>query len=96
MPNPKSGSVTPDVRKAIAEVKSGRIEYRVDKFGIIHVGVGKLSFPKEHIIENTQTLLSALIRAKPSASKGTYLKKVSISSTMSPGLKLDKNAFIAG
>ena len=91
MPNPKSGTVTPDVKKAIDEVKSGRIEFRVDKYGIIHVGIGKLSFTEDQIVENARTLISALMRAKPPASKGTYLKKVSISSTMGPGIKLDKS-----
>lgn len=96
MPNPKSGTVTADVKKAVQEVKSGRIEFRVDKYGIIHTVVGKMSFSEDQLVENTKTLVGALLRAKPASSKGTYLKKISISSTMCPGLKLDKNAFIAG
>lgn len=95
MPNPKSGTVTTDVSKAVKEVKSGRIEFRVDKYGIIHAIVGKLSFGGEQLVENAMALMSALMRAKPAASKGVYLKKVSITSTMGPGLKLDKNEFTA-
>ncbi len=95
MPNPKSGTVTTDVEKAVKEVKAGRIEFRVDKYGIIHATVGKLSFEKDQLIDNTKSLMGALLRAKPVASKGTYLKKVSIASTMGPGLKLDKNEFTA-
>lgn len=95
MPNPKSGTVTPDVAKAVKEVKSGRIEFRVDKYGLIHAGVGKLSFEKNQLIDNARSLMNALISAKPVASKGTYLKKVSIASTMGPGIKLDKNQFTA-
>ena len=95
MPNPKSGTVTTDVDKAVKEVKSGRIEFRVDKYGIIHAIVGKLSFEQKQLEDNAKSLLGALLRAKPVASKGTYLKKVSISSTMGPGLKLDKNEFAA-
>ena len=95
MPNPKSGTVSVDVAKAVKEVKSGRIEFRVDKYGIIHVSVGKLSFDSEKLIDNTKALMAALMRAKPNASKGVYLKKVSITTTMGPGVKLDKNEFIA-
>jgi large subunit ribosomal protein L1 len=95
MPNPKSGTVTTDVAKAVKEVKAGRIEFRVDKFGIIHAGVGKLSFEKDQLVDNARALMGALVRAKPVASKGTYLKKVTIASTMGPGLKLDKNEFTA-
>ena len=93
MPNPKSGTVTTDVVKAVNEVKAGRIEFRVDKFGLIHVGIGKLSFDKDHLVDNVKTFMGALLRAKPPASKGTYLKKISITSTMGPGLKLDKSEF---
>ena len=95
MPNPKSGTVTTDVAKAVKEVKSGRIEFRVDKYGIIHAAVGKLSFEGNQLVDNAKSLMGALMRAKPVASKGTYLKKVSITSTMGPGLKLDKNEFTA-
>ena len=94
MPNPKSGTVTTDVVKAVNEVKSGRIEFRVDKYGLIHSGIGKLSFNKDHLVDNAKMFMGALLRAKPSASKGTYLKKISITSTMGPGLKLDKSEFI--
>ena len=95
MPNPKSGTVSVDVAKAVKEVKSGRIEFRVDKYGIIHASVGKLSFDSEKLIDNAKALMSALMRAKPNASKGVYLKKVSITTTMGPGVKLDKNEFTA-
>jgi len=95
MPNPKSGTVTTDVEKAVKEVKAGRIEFRVDKYGIIHAAIGKLSFEKDQLVDNAKSLMGALLRAKPVASKGTYLKKVSIASTMGPGLKLDKNEFTA-
>jgi large subunit ribosomal protein L1 len=95
MPNPKSGTVTKDVAKAVSEVKAGRIEFRVDKFGLIHVGVGKMSFDNEKLIDNVNAFMGALLRAKPSASKGTYLKKITITSTMGAGFKLDKNEFTA-
>jgi|TARA_B000000557_G_scaffold264767_1_gene271625 large subunit ribosomal protein L1 len=95
MPNPKSGTVSVDVAKAVKEVKSGRIEFRVDKYGIIHASVGKLSFDSEKLIDNAKALMAALMRAKPNASKGVYLKKVSITTTMGPGVKLDKNEFTA-
>ncbi len=95
MPNPKSGTVTKDVSKAVSEVKAGRIEFRVDKFGLIHAGVGKLSFDSEKLIDNVNAFMGALLRAKPSASKGIYLKKITIASTMGAGLKLDKNEFTA-
>ena len=95
MPNPKSGTVTTDVVKAVNEVKAGRIEFRVDKYGLIHTGIGKLSFDKDKLVDNVKTFMGALLRAKPPASKGTYLKKISITSTMGPGLKLDKSEFTA-
>ena len=95
MPNPKSGTVSVDVAKAVKEVKSGRIEFRVDKYGIIHTSVGKLSFDSEKLIDNAKALMAALMRAKPNASKGVYLKKVTITTTMGPGVKLDKNEFTA-
>ena len=95
MPNPKSGTVSVDVAKAVKEVKSGRIEFRVDKYGIIHASVGKLSFDSEKLIDNAKALMAALMRAKPNASKGVYLKKVSITTTMGPGVKIDKNEFTA-
>ncbi len=89
MPNPKSGTVTFDVAKAVREIKAGRVEYRVDKAGNIGVPIGKLSFPEDKIIENARVFLDAVMRARPAAAKGTYLKNVSVSSTMGPGVKLD-------
>ena len=89
MPNPKTGTVTFDVGKAVNDVKSGKIDFKVDKFGIIHAGIGKVSFTDIQIEENAQELLNAVIKLKPSAAKGTYVKTVSMSSTMSPGIKID-------
>ena len=94
MPNPKSGTVTMDVTKAVSELKAGKIEFRCEKNGIIHVGVGKLSFEADHISANIESFMEAIMRAKPAASKGTYLKKVSISSTMGPGLRIDRASFV--
>jgi large subunit ribosomal protein L1 len=91
MPNPKSGTVTMDIAKAIKAVKAGKIEYRLDKTANIQVGVGKLSFSDEQITENLRTFLTAVMKAKPAAAKGTFLKNASISSTMGPGIKLDVN-----
>lgn len=89
MPNPKAGTVTMDVTKAIKDIKAGKIEYRLDKTNIIHVPVGKVSFGSEKLLENFQTLMSAIIKAKPATSKGQYLKSVVISSTMGPGIKIN-------
>jgi len=89
MPNPKLGTVTPDVAKAVKDAKGGQIEYRVEKAGIIHVGVGKASFTEGDIAENICSLVDAVNKAKPAGSKGTYIKKISVSSTMGPGIKLD-------
>lgn len=89
MPNPKTGTVTFDVGKAIKDVKSGKIDFKVDKFGIIHAGIGKVSFSDTQIAENTQELLNTIIKLKPSSSRGTYVKTVVMSSTMSPGIKID-------
>ena len=89
MPNPKAGTVTQDVAKAVKELKAGKIEYRVDKTGNIHCGVGKLSFTDEQLLENVKIFLGAVVRAKPSTAKGTYLKNASICSTMGPGIKVD-------
>jgi large subunit ribosomal protein L1 len=89
MPNPKLGTVTPDVAKAVQDAKGGQVEYRVEKAGIIHVGVGKASFSEGDIAENICSLVDAVNKAKPSGSKGTYIKRISVSSTMGPGIKLD-------
>ena len=86
MPNPKSGTVTMDVKKAISEIKSGKVEYRLDKTNIIHLGFGKVSFGAEKLAENYTTIMDAIIKAKPAAAKGQYVKSVSISTTMGPGL----------
>ncbi len=92
MPNPKSGTVTMDVTKAIGDIKAGKVEFRVDKTGIIHAPLGKLSFPLEKLCENTLALVGAILRAKPAAAKGKYVLGISLSSTMGPGLKLDEAA----
>ena len=89
MPNPKLGTVTPDVAKAVEDAKGGQVEYRVEKAGIIHVGVGKASFSEGDIAENICSLVDAVNKEKPSGTKGTYIKKISVSSTMGPGIKLD-------
>jgi len=89
MPNPKLGTVTPDVVGAIAKAKAGQVEFRAEKAGIVHAAVGKLSFVESSLVENTKTLLSAVIKAKPAASKGMYLKSVYLSSTMGPSLSID-------
>lgn len=89
MPNPKSGTVTFDLDKAIKEIKAGKVEYRVDKTAIIHVAVGKVSFGTEKLTENFKTLMEAVVKAKPSAAKGTYLKNVVVTSTMGPSVKIN-------
>lgn len=89
MPNPKSGTVTPNVGNAIRDIKAGKVEYRLDKTGIVHTIVGKASFDESAIAENINALLDAIVRAKPSAAKGTYLRSITVSSTMGPGIKLD-------
>ncbi|ADD03221.1 MULTISPECIES: 50S ribosomal protein L1 [Thermoanaerobacter] len=89
MPNPKSGTVTFDLEKAIKEIKAGKIEYRVDKGGIIHVPIGKKSFGKEKLLENFRTVMDAIIKSKPAATKGQYIKSVVLSSTMGPGVKVN-------
>ena len=89
MPNPKSGTVTPNIGNAIRDIKAGKVEYRLDKTGIVHTIVGKASFGEQQLAENIATLLDAIVRAKPSASKGTYLRSVTLTSTMSPGVKVD-------
>ncbi len=90
MPNPKSGTVTMDVAKAISDVKSGKVEYRLDKSNIIHLGFGKISFGVEKLLENYETIINAIIKAKPAAAKGQYIKSVSIAPTMGPGLYIDQ------
>jgi large subunit ribosomal protein L1 len=89
MPNPKSGTVTPNVGAAVQDVKGGKVAFRVDKFGIIHSPVGRVSFTPEKLTENAVELVSTLNKMKPSSAKGTYLKSVSIASTMSPGISVD-------
>ncbi|MBO1264799.1 50S ribosomal protein L1 [Proteiniclasticum sp. SCR006] len=89
MPNPKSGTVTFDVAKAIADIKAGKVEYRVDKTSIVHVPIGKKSFGEEKLKDNFKTLMEALIKAKPAAAKGQYLKSVTVASTMGPGIKIN-------
>ena len=89
MPNPKTGTVTMEVGKAVQEAKAGKIDFKVDKFGIIHTAVAKTSFDNEKIVENAREVLQAIIKLKPSAAKGTYLKSIFISSTMSAGIKVD-------
>jgi large subunit ribosomal protein L1 len=89
MPNPKTGTVTTEVGKAVKEIKAGKVEFRVDKTGIVHAPLGKLSFPVDHLEENAQTLISAVLKAKPAAAKGKYVHSAVLSSTMSPGVPLD-------
>ncbi|MHA4737647.1 50S ribosomal protein L1 [Dyadobacter sp. MSC1_007] len=91
MPNPKSGTVTPDVAKAVKEVKAGKIDFKVDKTGIIHTSVGKVSFGTDQLAQNAQEVINTLVRLKPSSAKGTYVKSIHLSSTMSPGVTIDKN-----
>jgi large subunit ribosomal protein L1 len=92
MPNPKVGTVTPNVAQAVKDSKGGAVEFRVEKAGIIHAGVGKASFAEKAIAENVQAFISAVAKAKPTGAKGTYIKKISLSSTMGPGLKIDTGA----
>jgi large subunit ribosomal protein L1 len=91
MPNPKSGTVTPEVGKAVKEVKAGKIDFKVDKTGIIHTSVGKVSFGTDQLVQNAQEVINTLVRLKPSSAKGTYVKSIHLSSTMSPGVNIDKN-----
>jgi large subunit ribosomal protein L1 len=92
MPNPKTGTVTMDVGKAVLEVKAGKIDFKVDKFGIIHASVGKVSFEPEQLIENAKELIHTIVKLKPSAAKGTYIKSIFISSTMSPGVRVEQKS----
>ncbi len=94
MPNPKTGTVTFDVKTAVNETKAGKVEYRVDKTGVIHVGIGKVSFEAEKLRANAQLLLDAVVRAKPSTAKGKYVKKVNLAATMSPGVLVDETAYV--
>ena len=93
MPNPKAGTVTMDVTKAVNDIKAGKIEYRLDKTNIIHVPVGKASFTEEQLADNFQALMSAIIKAKPASAKGQYLKSITLTSTMGPGVKLNTTRF---
>ena len=94
MPNPKSGTVTNDISKAIAEIKAGKVEYRLDKTAIIHCPVGKKSFGAEKLVENYKALMDAIVKAKPAAAKGQYIKSVSVSATMGPGAKINPNKVV--
>ena len=94
MPNPKTGTVTMDVATAIQETKAGKVEYRVDKTGVIHSPVGKVSFDPEKLQENTRVLINAVMKAKPTTAKGRYLKKINLAATMSPGILLDELAYV--
>lgn len=96
MPNPKLGTVTFDVAKAVKEIKAGKVEYKTDKAGVVHVPIGKVSFDAERLIENAKTVIDSVARAKPSTSKGKYMKKIVVSSTMGPGIKIDLNRISAG
>lgn len=89
MPNPKTGTVTVEIGKAVKEIKAGKVEFRVDKTGIIHAPIGKVSFPKQNLIDNAQAILSSVMKAKPAAAKGKYLRSLTVSSTMGPGVKVD-------
>jgi large subunit ribosomal protein L1 len=89
MPNPKTGTVTVEIGKAVKEIKAGKVEFRVDKTGIIHAPIGKVSFPKQNIIDNAQAIVSSVMKAKPAAVKGKYLRSLTVSSTMGPGVKVD-------
>jgi len=96
MPNPKLGTVTPDVKKAVEGAKGGSVEYRAEKTGIIQVGVGKASFTEKALTENIKALINEVRRVKPSGAKGNYMKKVTVSSTMGPGIKIDLSTFSGG
>ena len=95
MPNPKSGTVTPDVAKAVKEVKAGKIEFRVDKAGILHASIGKASFEPKMLSENIQAFLATVVRLKPATAKGTYIKSINLSSTMGPGVSIDRGQVAA-
>ena len=93
MPNPKTGTVTMDTKKAVEEVKKGRVEYRTDSYGNVHAAIGKISFSDEDLIENLSSFVNLIIKSKPSVVKGTFVKNISVSSTMGPGIKIDVNSF---
>jgi large subunit ribosomal protein L1 len=95
MPNPKSGTVTPDVAKAVKEVKAGKIEFRVDKAGILHATIGKVSFEPAKLVDNVHAFLNTVVRLRPATAKGAYIKSISLSSTMGPGVKIDRNQVAA-
>ena len=95
MPNPKAGTVTMDVTKAIADIKAGKIEYRLDKTNIVHVTVGKVSFTEEMLADNFKAIMDAIVKAKPSALKGQYIKNITLTSTMGPGVKVDTTKYLA-
>ena len=96
MPNPKTGTVTPDVGKAVQEIKAGKVEYRVDKAGVVHAAIGKVSFEAQQLLENANALAASVIKAKPAAAKGRYIKGVHVSSTMGPGVPVDTVSVEAG
>ncbi|MDA8431618.1 MAG: 50S ribosomal protein L1 [Nitrospiraceae bacterium] len=96
MPNPKLGTVTFDVAKAVKEIKAGKVEYKAEKAGVVHVPIGKVSFDEQKLLDNARAIIDSVSKAKPSTSKGKYLKKLSISSTMGPGLRVDPNSVSAG
>jgi len=95
MPNPKTGTVTQDIGKAVREIKAGKVEFRVDKTGIVHAPVGKVSFATDHLVENAKALVESIIKAKPAVAKGKYIKSVTICSTMGPGIKIDTTSIEA-
>ncbi|MCI5836208.1 MAG: 50S ribosomal protein L1, partial [Firmicutes bacterium] len=93
MPNPKTGTVTMDTAKAVTEVKKGRVEYRTDTYGNVHAIIGKVSFTEKQLLENLEAFVNLIVKSKPSVVKGTYIKNISIASTMGPGIKIDANSF---
>ena len=93
MPNPKTGTVTMDTPKAVTEVKKGRVEYRTDTYGNVHAIIGKVSFTEKQLLENLEAFVNLIVKSKPSVVKGTYIKNISIASTMGPGIKIDANSF---
>ncbi len=89
MPNPKTGTVTPDVTKAVNEIKAGKVEFRVDKAGVVHAPIGRISFAADRLIANAHALMESVVKAKPAAAKGKYLRSITMSSTMGPGIDID-------